>query len=427
MYFPRVKTLLAGIVLMVAVSESGLVVAQGPECEIERKIAAHALDELTWKRLNRLYTDIGEGRGEEAYEALRKMMAQAGRDAYLEALLAQALAQLEWSRGDYDAALKFFEQAVNLDVLPNQAHFSLMYQIAQIYFMKARYEEALDHLALWLCKVPAENVTSSAYVLQASLYVRIDDYARALKAIDKAILLADNPEEQWFQIKLAALFELEQYPQAAETLISVIDRWPEIKMYWVQLSQVLFRLKKEDEALGIMALAFRKGILDSESDLVYLSSLYSHAGVPFRAAEVLEQGIRDGIVTDSEEQWSAVASHWYQAEELERSLSAYRQAGEKAGNGSIDLRRAYILVDLERWTEALSALNDAVTRGGLDDQKTGELYLLRGMAQFELEAFEKARADWMAALEYGRSREAAQQWINHLQSTQRTDQWRMAN
>ena len=65
---------------------------------------------------------------------------------------------------------------------------------------------------------------------------------------------------------------------------------------------------------------YRKGMLDKQSDILYLSSLYSNADVPFKAAEVLEKGIRDGIVEPGKSHWTMVAETWYSAEELQKSL-----------------------------------------------------------------------------------------------------------
>ena len=120
---------------------------------------------------------------------LQKMLGRAGRDTYLQAILNQALAQVEWSRGKYRKSLEYFERAVELDTLPDSAHFTLMYQIAQLYYMQRRYGEALARLELWFCKSPPEQVTSAAYVLKASILAQQEDYADALKAIDKAIAM----------------------------------------------------------------------------------------------------------------------------------------------------------------------------------------------------------------------------------------------
>jgi len=393
---------------------AGPALAQSEQCNTERKVEARALDELTWKQLNRVYEEVGEENFNTAYDDLQNMLRRAGRDEYLQAVLYQALAQVEWSRENYDASLAHFEKAVALNTLPNQTHFALMYQIAQLYFMKERYQDALDALALWFCTVPKDQVTSHAYVLKASINIQKEDYPATLEAIDTAIAMDDDPKESWYQTKLAAHFELKQYPEAAQTLETLIARWPDKKTYWTQLSQIYYRLEQRDRALATMALAYRKGLLDKQADITYLSSLYSDAGVPYKAAEVLEKGIQDGVVEPTKSHWTMVAETWYSAEELQKALAAFREAGAVDPDGDIDLRRGFILVDLEEWSAALQALNDALDKGGLGERRTAEAYLLRGMAHFNLDAFDAAGADWNRATRYDNTRDAARQWINHL-------------
>jgi len=303
--------------------------------------------------------------------------------------------------------------------LPDEAHYALMYQIAQLYFMKSRYQDALDRLELWFCTVPPEKVTSAAYVLKASIHAREENYPAVLEAIDAAIAMDVDPKEPWFQLKLAAHYELEQYPQAAQTLELLITKWPDKKVYWTQLAQIHYRLKQDERALAVLALAYRKGLLDKQSDITYLSSLYSNANVHYKAAEVLEQGIRNGVVQPGKLHWTLVADAWYAAEELEKSLAAYEEAGRLADDGLTDLRRGYILIDLERWPAALEALNRALEKGGLNEPQSGEAYLLRGMAQFNLGNFDSASTDWGRAGRYEKSREAARQWLNHLEEERR--------
>ena len=411
----RQSMLSAGLALLVA----SPVLGQPNACDVDRDVGTGTLDEMTWKQLNSVYEDVGEERYDEAYEALRKMLDRVGRDRYLQAILNQALAQVEWSRGNYDPALKYFEAAVEIDALPDEAHYALMYQIAQLYFMKSRYQDALDRLELWFCTVPPEKVTSAAYVLKASIHAREENYPAVLEAIDAAIAMDVDPKEPWFQLKLAAHYELEQYPQAAQTLELLITKWPDKKVYWTQLAQIHYRLKQDERALAVLALAYRKGLLDKQSDITYLSSLYSNSNVHYKAAEVLEQGIRDGIVRPSKVHWTLVGDAWYAAEELEKSLAAFEEAGRLADDGLTDLRRGYILIDLERWPAALEALNRALEKGGLDERQSGEAYLLRGMSQFNLGDFDRASVDWGRAGRYEKSREAARQWQNHLEEERR--------
>ena len=414
---PGVACLFVAVVLMLAAPAASGAVQDA--CGLERDVRQGALDEVIWKQLNNIYEQVGEERYDDAYAGLQRLLARAGREAYLRAILNQALAQVEWSRGNYDPALAYFEKAVELDALPDEAHFGLMYQIAQLYVMKERLDEALEKLELWFCKVPPEKVTSSAYALKASIHAQKSDFPATLESIETAIAMDPEPKENWYVMKLASHYELEQYPQAAETLELLISKWPEKKLYWTQLAQIHYRLKRDDRALAVLALAHRKGMLDKQGDLTWLSSMYSNAELPYKAAEVLEQGIRDGVVQGNKSHWTMVADAWYAAEEMEKSLAAYELAGQAAEDGGVDLRRAYILLDMERWPAALEALNRALQKGGLDARRTGEAYLLRGMAYFNLEQFDSASADWGRAGRYETSKKAARQWIQHLQDERR--------
>jgi tetratricopeptide (TPR) repeat protein len=403
------------IVLLSAMAASlpGQVWAQSLECGKERGMKSAALDEITWKKLSDIYEDVGEELYDSAFEKLQKMYKRA-YDDYQKAVMAQALAQVEWARENYDSALFYFETAVELDALPDLTHFSLMYQIAQLYYMKERYDEALDKLALWMCEVPEGKITSAAYVLKASIYAQKQDWKQVIGAIETAISMSDDPREFWYQLKLASHFELEQFPKAAQTLEVMIQYWPDKKDYWIQLSQIYYKLKMNDDALSIMALAYRRGMLDNQSDIMYLSNLYSNNDVPFKAAEILQKGMEDGFVESNTKHWTMVADAWYAAEEMGNALIAYEQAGKKSDDGEIDLRRAYILVDMERWDEAVVAVEAALDKGGFSERKTGDAYVIQGMSEFNLGNYNKASTAWGRASKYPRAQKAAKQWMNHM-------------
>jgi tetratricopeptide (TPR) repeat protein len=231
--------------------------------------------------------------------------------------------------------------------------------------------------------------------------------------------LAAEPKEAWYQLKLASHFELEQFPTAAETLQVMIQSWPDKKDYWTQLSQIHYKLKQDDEALSVIVLAYRRDMLDKQTDIMYLSNMYSNREVPIKAAGVLQKGIEDGIVEASEKHWTMTADAWYAAEEMEKALLAYEQAGKAAEEGEIDLRRAYILVDMERWSDATLALSAALDKGGFNDRKTGEAYVLQGMSEFYMENFDKASTAWGRATKYPQSKKSAQQWMMHMQEERR--------
>ena len=411
------KFVFSVLLVMAAALVSGELVAQTSECGKERGKTGQALDEMTYKKLNDIYEDVGDELYDVAYDKLLVMMKRSKGD-FLKATQSQMMAQIEWARSNFDSALVYFEQAIELDALPDNIHFSLMYQVAQLYYMQNRYDDALESLALWMCKVPEEKIKPPVYVLKASIYAQKKDWENVISAIEMAISMAEDPKEIWYQLKLAAHFELEQFPKAAQTLEVMIQSWPDKKDYWIQLSQVYFMLKKDEQALSVIGLAYRRDMLDKQSEIMYLSNLYSNRDVPFKAAEVLQKGMKDGIVETNEKHWAMVADAWYGAEEMENALVAFEQAGKVSTDGDIDLRRGYILVDLERWDLAIEALEAALEKGGFKDRKIGEAYVLLGMSYFNIENYSKASTAWGRAGKYPKSKKPAQQWMNHMREEQ---------
>ena len=65
----KILSLLAPALLALLLSTQ--VTAQGGRCGVERDVPAKALDELTWKQLNRVYEDVGEDKFDSAYDDYR--------------------------------------------------------------------------------------------------------------------------------------------------------------------------------------------------------------------------------------------------------------------------------------------------------------------------------------------------------------------
>ena len=382
-------------------------------CGAERGVTAGTTDQAVYNRMTKAYELVGEEQYSEAKDIFVQLRNRATSD-YSKSVLAQAIAQVNWQMEDYDAALKEFETAVELDALPDQQHYALMYQIAQLYYSKERYSEALERLDLWFCRVPEEKHTAAAYVLQGSIYAQREDWRNVVTSMGKAISMSPDPKEPWYQLKLAAHFQLEQFPEAADTLEVLISKWPDKKVYWNQLSNTYYRIGNNAKALSVIALAYRKGLLDKQPDMLYLANLYASQDVPFKAAQVLQTELEAGVIAPEERYWTMAGDNWYAAEEYERALAAFAQSGKLADDGKIDMRRAYILVDMERGEEGAAALQAALDKGGLKERETGDAHLLMGMTEFQRGNYERATAAWNRAARFPGARGQAQQWQAHM-------------
>ena len=148
--------------------------------------------------------------------------------------------------------------------------------------------------------------------------------------------------------------------------------------------------------------------------MLYLSNLYSMKDVPYKAAQIMQEGLDSGLIKNEEKFWTATGDNWYAAEEYDEALAAFENAGKVADAGKIDLRRGYILIDMERWDDAADALSAAIDKGGLPEKQVGEAYLMLGMAEFNRGNYDRASTAWGRASRYDDAKNQAQQWMTHM-------------
>lgn len=389
----------------------------GYECGVERDVSAGGLTERTYNRLSDVYEQIGEEQYDEAYPALESLLERNERDDYASATILQAMAFVRAQQEQYREAINLFQRAIDLNRMPNNQHFEMILQVAQLQYTLDRYQEALEQLDIWFCVTPDDQQNKvTVWVMKASIHAQIEEYRNAVEAIDRAIEMSDDPKENWYQLKLGMHFELEEFNEAADVLQTLLRMSPEKKDYWVQLASVYVQLDRNRDSMAVLSLAWRKGLLDRGTEYQQLASLQQEFDFPRKAAEVLQEGLEKGIVENNRRNWEMTGGAWYEARELEKALDAYERAGGQSSDGEIDLQRAFILTDQERWEEAEEALNRAVDLGGLSDNQTGNAWLLLGTARYNLGDIEGAVEAFNEATDYGRVETAAREWINHIRN-----------
>ncbi len=381
----------------------------------EREVSAGALTEQTYRRLERIYEEIGDEEYAEAEEGLRALLDRR-LDDYERATVYQALGHVAASRDRMDEAIRHFERSVELNRMPNNVHFEMILQMSNLNYAEGNYREALDILDDFLCQAPEDKFNSNVFLLKAGALSELDEFADAIVAINTAIDLDDDPREQWYALRLGLEFELERYRDATETLHILIGMNPDSKQYWTQLSAIHLELDEDQRGMVVLKLAYRKGLLDRESEYRQLASLLQAHNNPYRAAQVLSDAINDGYVERTQSHWEQVAGAWYEARELDNALSAYGQAAELSDDGRLYLQRAHILANQEDWEGVSESVNNAIDRGGLTQNQEGNANVLLGTAEYNLDNLDRAERAFNAARNFSNVQETASQWLNHIQN-----------
>jgi tetratricopeptide (TPR) repeat protein len=379
----------------------------------DREVSPGTMSENMYRRLEKVHDLIGEEKYADAESKARDLVDRARSD-YEEAVAVQTYGHILASREKYPAAIGQFKRAIELDALPNPTHFGMMFNVAQLLISTEKYEEGLQWLNRYFDEVPQSEIDRNAYVVAASANAELNNHRVAIDYIEKALELADEPKESWYQLLLAMHLELKDYQEAGRVLERMVRLWPDKKQYWTQLSSIYLQRNQDKQALSVLELAHTKGLLEKESEWKQLAQLYLFLEIPYKGAKVLQEGIQKGIVEQTKENFELLGNAWYSARETDKAIEAFEKAGNQAANGKIDMRRAHLLVDKEDWGAAREAINAALDKGGIDNP--GNAYILLGMSNFELGNTDAARRAFQQAMDYDASRNAASQWLRHLEN-----------
>jgi len=322
---------------------------------------------------------------------------------------------IHYSREDYGKALQAYENVVSQEDIPAAMEMNTRFTIAQLYFVQEDWDRGIKALLKWFDMT--ENPNANAYVLLSQGYYQIKDYDKALLNVEKAINMYKAkdklPKEQWFNLARFLYFEKDDINKTVDVLEELLHYYPK-KQYWVQISHMYGEQKKEKEQLAAMETAYVQGMLDKSTEQVTMAYLYLNADVPYKAAKVMDKGLKDESIEGKSKNWEIAGSAWRQAQEVDKSIPAMENAASKSDEGELYARLGNIYLDGDQFKKAITAINKGLKRGGVKRPDNARLVL--GMAYFNDKQYAKAREAFDAAGRDERSAKYASQWLKYMDS-----------
>lgn len=322
---------------------------------------------------------------------------------------------IHYSREDYAKALQAYENVVRQPDIPLAMEINTKYTIAQLYFVQEQWKKGIDALLGWF--ELTENPNENAYVLLAQGYYQLKDYNKSLKNVETAIDMYKGkgkiPKEQWYNLARFLYFEKNDVNNTVAVLEELLAHYPK-KQYWVQLSHMYGEQKKDGEQLAAMETAYVQGMLDKGSEQVTMAYLYLNGEVPYKAAVVLDEGLKSGAVEKNSKNYEILGNAWRQAQEIDKAIPAMEEAADRSDSGELYARLGNIYLDGDQNQKAITAINKGLSRGGVKRPDNARLVL--GMAYFNTEQYAKARDAFKAAGRDKRSAKYASQWIKYMDS-----------
>ncbi|HLT89496.1 MAG TPA: tetratricopeptide repeat protein [Woeseiaceae bacterium] len=368
--------------------------------------SAPTISERTGERLNEAIEYLNQ----DNYAGARQVLSQINMDRlspYEASRVHQIWSGIEYSEGNYAAARQRLQQAIDAGGFNDREVLQARYQIAQIYMAEENWREGAAALEEWFRQAPEPN--AAAYYLLAAAYYQMEDMNRALEPAKKAVEIAAKPQASWIELLLALYLTREEYDAAVPLLERLIAMEPEKKTHWLRLSSLYQQQEKYPQALAAMQVAYNAGFLSQESEYIRLSDMLRFNDIPYRAARVLEQAMKDGHVQANSENYERLANCWIQARDFEEAIPPLRRAAEMSNDGNLFARLGQVHIQREQWAEAERALREGMDKGGLEDE--GEVHLYMGIALFNQDRLRDAREWFTRAMRDREQRDFADDYI----------------
>lgn len=374
---------------------------------------------------NKVYEKLAEAQAAAEAKDMRgaarildEMIAKGGKKAlnsYELANVYNLYAFIEYSRENYNGALKQYNNVVSQPDIPLAMEINTRFTIAQLYFVQEQWQKGINALLKWFNMTESPN--ANAYVLLSQGYYQLKDYNKSLTNVEKAISMYEAkgkvPKEQWYNLARFLYFEKNNVSKTVEVLEVLLKHYPK-KNYWVQLSHMYGEQKKETQQLAAMETAYVQDMLDKGSEQVTMAYLYLNAEVPYKAARVMDGGLKNKSIDSTSKNWEIAGAAWRQAQEVDKSIPAMEQAASKAETGELYARLGNVYLDGDQFKKAISSLNKGLKRGGV--KRPDQARLALGMAYFNDGQYKGARNAFQAAGRDERSSKIAKQWIAYMDS-----------
>jgi tetratricopeptide (TPR) repeat protein len=367
--------------------------------------ANYTVDQRTGKKLTQAI-ELLQAEDYAGADKILKSFNMGRLNSYEQALVNQTLGYVAASQENFAEAAERFAAALELEALPEGAQVSTRFNLAQIYMMLERWDEAIATFNKWFQEVETPN--SLGYYMLAVAYYQAGEVDKAFKPATQAVEMATTPKEAWVRLLLALYMEKKQYREALPLVEKLVSLYPK-KPYWMQLSAIYAEIGEDRKALASQQLAYQEGFLTEDKELRRLAQMYLFHDLPFRAATVLDRAIEEEKVESDTKALELLGNSWLAAREYDRALDPLERAAEVSEDGELFLRLGRVYIQREEWDKAAEELNKALQKGNLEEP--GNVHLLLGIAVYNQKRLGSARRSFVRALDFEESSKNAQQWL----------------
>lgn len=348
---------------------------------------------------------------------------------------------LFYSQEKYSDALRAYESVLRQENLPAAMEDTTVYTMAQLYFIQEDFQNSIKMMNRWLEYQPAP--TAQPLVLLGQAYYSLgtkEGISKAeaaghfkkgipyiLQAIDLYKASDKDPKENWYLLLRVMYFEMNEYQEVVDILEILVDKWPK-KEYWLQLAGMYGEMSSDEKdekkrtdlekkQLATYEAAYRQGFLAKSSELVNMSQLYLYHEAPYWASDVLDKGLKAGMIEKTEKNYENLAQARINAQDMRQSLAPLKTAAEMSDDGELYRKLGQVHMQLDEYENAAKYLGLALKKGGLKRPDKTAIY--QAMCYYNLGQLDNARKAFQLAAKDKRTKKEAARWLRALSKEQK--------
>jgi hypothetical protein len=397
--------------------------AQNVEQKTAESIKVPAMRNRVYSQLARAQKLADEGNGLEGFDVLDEVQDRIDTlNSYERAMLWNFYGFMYYGNDDVASAIESFKRVVNEKAIPLSLRVSTLYSMSQLFMQQQNYEQTIGYLTQWQV-LNSKPLTSNQYVMFAQAYYQNKEYHQSLTHVSNAVELAEStkdiPKENWLILQRANYFELKQ-PKDVTNVLESLVRYYDKPKYWIQLGGMYGEIGEESKQLAVMESAWHAGYITESANIISLAQLYRYHNVPYKTATLLWEAMDNGTIFADERNLDMLAQAYIAAKNDDNAIPVLIRASTIADTGKFDASLAQAYLNLEQWKLASDSADQAIKRGGIE--RLGNMYLIKGMAFFNLARFDESLSAFTQAQKLPESKKIAKQWYNYVEREQGVQQ-----
>ncbi len=331
---------------------------------------------------------------------------------------------------NYNQAISYYNKLVALSPgITVAVELEALYILAQLTYQQEKFDAALANLKKWMSI--STIVGSDKIYFWASICYAKNDMRCALdkitEAIDMETAKGNVANEQWYGLQAALLLEKEDYKRAVPVMEIMVRHFHKAE-YWTRLANIYGLLGRPKDQLHSLDAVYVMDALTRRQEYVNLASLFLENEAPYKAAQVLERGMKAKAVERDVKNLKLLGLAYSYAKETEDAIKILNEAakaakkedaakqgdkGYKPEQGNIYTQLTGLYLDLDDSKGAVSAGKKALKASNLSS--AGEVHVNMGIAYVDMEQYKSAISSFEKAKKDKKYARFAANWLRHAE------------